>query len=226
VFASLVRDQHKQALYFVTVVEDITQRRQVQEKLRESEERFRNMADAAPVMIWVSGPDKGCTFFNKVWLDFTGRTMEQELGDGWAEGVHPDDRDRCLTIYSSSFEARQSFRMEYRLRRVDGEYRWLLDNGVPRFAPGGVFEGYIGSCIDITERKHEEGLREELRRERERLAEARGMERGVDPKGETTREATPCRSMISAFDSLVQSFMMPLSAKRRRAMLASTPIEE
>lgn len=177
VFTSLVRDQHKQALYFVTIIEDIAQRKHAQEKLRESEERFRNMADAAPVMIWVSGPDKGCIFFNKVWLDFTGRTMEQELGNGWSEGVHPDDRDGCLTIYSSSFEARRSFRLEYRLRRVDGEYRWLLDNGVPRFARDGGFEGYIGSCIDITERKNEEGLREELQRERERLAEARGMER-------------------------------------------------
>jgi PAS domain S-box-containing protein len=156
---------------------DITERKRAEEKLRESEARFRNMADAAPVMIWVSGPDKGCIFFNKVWLDFTGRTMEQESGNGWTEGVHPDDRGRCLAIYSASFEARRSFRMEYRLRRGDGEYRWLLDNGVPRFAVGRVFEGYIGSCIDITERKYEERLREELQRERERSAEARGMER-------------------------------------------------
>ena len=103
--------------------------------------------------------------------------MEQESGNGWAQGVHPDDRDRCLEIYSSSFEVRRSFQVEYRLRRADGEYRWLLDNGVPRFASSGVFEGYIGSCIDITDRKHEEELREDLRRERERLAEARGMER-------------------------------------------------
>jgi PAS domain S-box-containing protein len=162
---------------YVGTLEDITQRIQAQGKLRESEERFRNMADAAPVMIWVSGPDKGCIFFNKVWLDFTGRTMEQESGNGWTQGIHPDDRDRCIATYSSSFEVRRNFQMEYRLRRADGEYRWLLDNGVPRFAPSGVFEGYIGSCIDITDRKHEEELREELRRERERLAEARGMER-------------------------------------------------
>ena len=150
---------------YVGTIEDITQRIQAHGKLRESEERFRNMADAAPVMIWVAGPDKGCIFFNKVWFDFTGRTMEQESGNGWTQGVHPDDRDRCLAMYSSSFEVRRSFQMEYRLRRADGEYRWLLDNGVPRFAPSGVFEGYIGSCIDITDRKHEEELREELRRE-------------------------------------------------------------
>jgi len=177
VFVSLVRDQLDQALYFVAVLEDITQRIQAQEKLRESEERFRNMADTAPVMIWVSGPDKRCTFFNKVWLDFTGRTTEQEVGNGWTEGVHPDDLDHCLAVYSAAFDARQSFQMEYRLRRADGVYRWLLDQGIPRFTASNVFLGYIGSCIDITERKHEEELREELQRERERLAEARGMER-------------------------------------------------
>jgi len=121
------------------------------ERLRESEERFRSMADTAPVMIWVSGAEKLCTFFNKVWLEFTGRTMEQELGDGWAKGVHPDDLDRCIAIYSESFEARRSFKMEYRLRRADGECRWILDEGVPRFTPDGTFAGYIGSAIDITE---------------------------------------------------------------------------
>jgi PAS domain S-box-containing protein len=176
-FVSLVRDQRNQTQYFVDVVEDITQRTLAQEKLRESEERFRNMADTAPVMIWVSGADRRCTFFNKVWLDFTGHTMEQELGGGWIKRVHPDDLDHCLAVYSSAFDARQSFQIEYRLRRGDGEYRWVLGHGIPRFTTGNVFHGYIGSCIDITERKHEEELREQLRRERERLAEARGMER-------------------------------------------------
>ena len=130
-------------------------------ELQESEERFRNMADTAPVMIWVSGPDKLCTFFNQGWLTFTGRTMEQELGNGWADVVHLDDLNRCFSTYSTSFDARRSFEMEYRLRRADGEYRWLLDAGVPRFTSDGAFAGYIGCCTDITESKRaEQSLRE------------------------------------------------------------------
>ncbi|TMP94278.1 MAG: PAS domain S-box protein [Verrucomicrobia bacterium] len=138
------------------VSRDITKRKIAEEELRESEGRFRTVADAAPVMIWMSGPDKLCIFFNKGWLDFTGRTMEQELGNGWAEGVHADDLERCLEVYETSFNARQPFTMEYRLRRNDGEYRWVLDSGTPRFAEDCAFVGYIGSCIDITARKQAE----------------------------------------------------------------------
>jgi len=135
---------------------DVTAQKQAQDALRESEARFRTMANTAPVMIWMSGLDKLCTFFNKGWLDFTGRPLEQELGDGWAEGVHHEDFDRCFEVYVNSFDARQPFTMEYRLRRSDGEYRWVLDIGTPRFAHDGTFIGYIGSCIDITERKQAE----------------------------------------------------------------------
>jgi len=135
---------------------DITLRKQAEDALRESEERFRTVANAAPVMIWMSGTDKACTFFNKGWLDFTGRKLEQELGNGWADGVHREDFDRWRDIYGNSFDARQPFTMEYRLRRSDGEYRWVLDIGTPRFAADGAFLGYIGSCIDITERKRGE----------------------------------------------------------------------
>ena len=130
--------------------------RQVDERtaaLRESEERFRAMADAAPVLIWASGPDKLCTFFNKRWLEFTGRGLERELGNGWAEGVHPDDLEHCYRTYSSAFDARECFEIEYRLRRSDGEFRWIVDNGVPRFSDTGVFSGYLGSAVDITDRK-------------------------------------------------------------------------
>jgi two-component system sensor kinase FixL len=111
------------------------------------------MANTAPVMIWMSGTDKLCTFFNKGWLDFTGRSFEQELGNGWAEGVHRADFDRCFEVYVKAFDARQPFTMEYRLRRTDAQYRWVLDNGAPRIASDGTFLGYIGSCVDITERK-------------------------------------------------------------------------
>ena len=141
-------------------VSSLRQRKRAEAAARASEELFRIMADTAPVMIWLSGPDKLCTFCNKGWLAFTGRTLEEELGNGWTSGVHPDDLSHCLAVYSSSFDARRKFQMEYRMRRADGEYSWLLDTGVPRLASGGEFAGYIGSCIDITElkRTQEEAL--------------------------------------------------------------------
>jgi two-component system sensor histidine kinase VicK len=120
--------------------------------LGESEERFREMADSAPVLIWMAAPDTLCTFFNRGWLEFTGRTMAEELGNGWAEGVHPDDRDRFLAVYLGAFEQRHPFDTEYRLRRADGEYRWLIDRAVPLYR-GGAFSGYIGTCIDVHERR-------------------------------------------------------------------------
>jgi PAS domain S-box-containing protein len=121
--------------------------------LRESEERFRLVANTAPVLIWMSGPDKLRSYFNQPWLEFTGRSIEAELGDGWAEGVHPEDLRDCLDAYNSAFDQRRPFKMEYRLRRNDGEYRWVFDIGVARFNPDRSFAGYIGSCIDVTERK-------------------------------------------------------------------------
>jgi len=122
--------------------------------------RFRLLADHAPVMLWMSGLDGLCDFFNSTWLQFTGKTLEQERGNGWAEGVHPDDFQDCMDRYMNAFVARQGFRMEYRLRRADGQYRWILDHGVPRYAEAGRFEGFIGSCIDITEmRESSEALK-------------------------------------------------------------------
>jgi PAS domain S-box-containing protein len=137
-------------------------------QLRESEELVHYIADAAPVLIWLSDTTKKCIWLNKPWLKFTGRTMEQEYGDGWAESLHPHDFDRCIAIYFSSFEARKEFSIEYRLRRHDGEYRWMLVKGVPRFMSDGEFSGYIGSCIDITERKQVEEILRQSQAEAER----------------------------------------------------------
>jgi len=146
----------------IGMVADVTARKQAEGALRESDERFRLVANHAPVLIWMSGTDKLCTFFNKGWLDFTGRSMEQELGERWASGVHADDLERCLGIYSAAFDARMDFEMEYRLRRFDGEYRWIVHYGVPRFESNGAFCGYIGSCVDITDRKLSEASLQEL----------------------------------------------------------------
>ena len=122
-------------------------------------ERFRTVANSLPGLIWLADTDKLCTWFNKAWLDFVGRTMEQELGDGWADNVHPDDFARCLDIYVTNFDARRSFRMQYRLRYHDGSYRWVLDEGTPLYDESGEFAGYVGSCLDIHDQK---GVEEKL----------------------------------------------------------------
>lgn len=131
-------------------------RRKVEEKLLESELHFRTLADSGQALIWTSGTDKKCDYFNKPWLDFTGRTIEQELGDGWVEGVHPDDLDFCFKTYVAAFDKQESFSMDYRLRHRDGTYHWIQDNGTPRFNTRNEFVGYIGHCLDITETKRAE----------------------------------------------------------------------
>lgn len=150
---SLVRESCGEPKCFVAVIEDISERKRMEKVLRESEEQFRLIAYTAPVMIWVSGTDRFYNYYNKVWLEFTGKTSQQDVGNGWLESIHPEDRERCFHIYTTAFEARQNFKMEYRLRRFDGEYRWMLDTGIPRYTEDGRFAGYIASCVDITERK-------------------------------------------------------------------------
>jgi PAS domain S-box-containing protein len=144
-------------------------------------DRFDVLADATPVMIWMTGLDGGCTFVNRQWLDFTGRSMAAELGDGWVDGVHPDDRAPCVETYHAAFKRHQPFEMQYRLRRADGVFRWVLDRGAPRTAGRGAFAGYIGVCVDITALKQIEAqLREsecQLRRLAARAESAREKER-------------------------------------------------
>lgn len=139
-------------------------------ELATSDDRaFRQLADNAPVLIRRAGPDKGCDWFNKPWLDFTGRTSGQESGLGWADGIHPEDRDRCMRIHSTAFDARKPFAIDYRLRRHDGEYRWIRDNGVPFFLEDGRFGGYFASGIDVTDQVEREAQLREAHRRQETL---------------------------------------------------------
>jgi PAS domain S-box-containing protein len=159
---------------FTVIIRDITLSEQAEAALRESEERFRLVANAAPVLIWMAGPDKLCTYFNEPWLKFTGRSIHAELGNGWAENVHAEDLSACLETYTKAFDKREPFEMEYRLRRHDGEYRWVLDLGIPRFQQDGSFAGFIGSCMDVTERKLAE---ESVANMSRKLIEAQEQER-------------------------------------------------
>jgi len=145
-------------LYLVAAV--IEQRKDVEAQLRESEDRFRNMANTAPVLLWTTDRGKSCEFVNQGWLEFTGRPLKEIVGDGWLQDVHPEDLQHCMEILDAAFDAREHFEMEYRLRRYDGEYRWVMHRGVRRRTATGDFPGYIGSVVDITDRKQvEEGAR-------------------------------------------------------------------
>lgn len=129
-------------------------------------QEYQALVEQSPILIWRANTDALCNYFNERWLAFRGRTLEQEYGNGWAEGVHADDFDRCLQIYLDSFNKRKIFEMEYRLMRYDGVYRWIFDRGVPYYSENGEFAGYIGSCIDITERVDaQEALRLKLEHE-------------------------------------------------------------
>ncbi len=154
---------------FTAILRDISERKQAEAALSESEQRFQTMANSAPVLIWMAGVGEKCSWFNQQWLDFTGRELAQELDNGWAVSVHPEDQERCLAAYHEYFERREPFEMEYRLRRADGQYRWIIDRGVPRFSPSGEFLGFIGSCVDVTARKLAEDARR-VNEERLRMA--------------------------------------------------------
>jgi PAS domain S-box-containing protein len=180
----------------IAVIRDVTDRREAEQQLQETETRFRNMADVSPVLLWMAETNGLCTFFNQTWLRFTGRTLEEEWGVSWAEGVHFEDFQRCMDTYIEAFNQRRVFEMEYRLRRADGEFRWVLDRGTPRYTPEGHFAGYIGSCVDITERKAAEA---ELRR----AVQVRDQFLSV-ASHELRTPLTPLQLQIDRLDRLLQ----------------------
>jgi PAS domain S-box-containing protein len=163
--------------HLLSLVSDIAERKRAQEVLRESEERFRLLADAAPVIIWESDSDGRLTFLNRTGQEFTGRDLEQEIGEGWTQGVHPEDLERCLKTFLDAVRDRTAFCMEYRLRRADGSYGWLAETAIPRFAlMSGALLGYIGTCVDISESKQ---IKERLQ-QANRILEQRVAERTAE----------------------------------------------
>ena len=203
-----------------TIMSDRVENADVARSLEESETRFRVMADCAPVLLWMADTYGLCTFFNQVWLQFTGRTMEQEYGNGWAEGVHFEDFQRCMHTYMTAFVQRKPFAMEYRLRRADSQYRWVYDQGAPRFAADGTFAGYIGSCIDITDRREAHQALERLNKEldarvRERTAElaARVKEREILLREMHHRVKNNLQLVTSLLDMQARQFSEPRIAE-------------
>jgi PAS domain S-box-containing protein len=190
---------HGRIIGCIVVVQQLAGRFDLEAHIREVEQRFRSMADSSPVLLWMAGTDGLCNFFNQSWLEFTGRTMQQELGVGWAEGVHPEDFRGCLDTFMTAFTTHRPFEMEYRLRRHDGEYRWILDRGTPRYLESGEFAGYIGSCVDFTERRRAEQEAREITADLKRANQY--MEQLLYAASHDLRE--PIR-MVTSFLDLLQ----------------------
>ncbi len=185
---------------------ELAERKLMDEALAESETRYRTLADSGQALIWTSGTDKLCNYFNKTWLNYTGRTLEQELGNGWTEGVHPEDFERCLRIYDTAFDIREKFSMEYRLLHHTGEYRWIQDDGTPCYDSKGNFTGYIGHCLDITERKKAEKDREKLQ---DQLAQAQKMESVGRLAGGVAHDFNNMLSVILGYTEIALSQISP-----------------
>lgn len=200
------------------VERELMERRRAEAALRESEARFRLMADMAPVLIWMSNLDGLAHFFNKPWLEFTGRSSEEESGEGWLAGVHPEDTEVYQASYLAAFERREPFALEYRLRRHDGEYRWILDHGVPRFDANGEFAGYIGSCIDITPQIEQRRILTENARVLEELTAE--LEQSVEELELRREEAEAARAAADEANRAKSKFLAVMSHELRTPLNA------
>ena len=203
----------------VAFVTDITDHINAKKLLAEREAWFRNMADNSPVMIWVSGLDKNCTYFNNTWLNYTGRRIEEELGTGWATGILPEDLEQCMLMYNNAFDTQQSFVMEYRLLRHDGQYRWILNVGKPTYIDD-AFTGFIGSCSDVHDQRM---MKEEL--ERQVHARTTELHRALDREKEmnelksrfvsmASHEFRTPLSIVLSSTSLIEQYIMPQHDER------------
>ncbi|MBM2835017.1 MAG: hypothetical protein HW406_2178 [Candidatus Brocadiaceae bacterium] len=190
-------------------------------------EEYRILVEQAPIMIWRSNTTTACDYFNERWLAFTGRTMEQEMGNGWAAGVHPDDLDKCLKIYLDTFQKREVFEMEYRLRRHDGRYRWIFDRGVPFKGPDGKFAGYIGSCIDVTEKVEAREYLQKMHRElelivNERTAELRKKQKELEEMNKTLEKQAITDTLTEVYNR--QKFHEMLLQETKESRRYNTPL--
>jgi PAS domain S-box-containing protein len=204
--ATVVQNDEGGSLVCRVVLSDITESMWAKTALTESELKYRTLADSGQALIWTAGPGKQCDYFNQPWLDFTGRTMEQERGHGWTKGIHPEDLDRCLLSYATAFDQREKFSLEYRLLHANGDYRWIQDNGIPRFDGHGNFLGYIGHCLDITERKQAE---EEQARLQAQLLQAQKMESVGRLAGGVAHDFNNMLSIILGHVELAQEKLDP-----------------
>lgn len=217
-----VTQKSNQQQFILLAIEDITEHRQAEKLLEEREAWLRKMSDNVPVMIWVAGPDKNFTFLNKTWLAYTGRKLSRETGIGWTEGVHKNDLDLVLGTYHKSFESKTAFSIEYRMKRFDGEYRWILNSGVPTFDSDGEFTGYTGSCIEIHDHRLMSQELEKLVKERTgELEEAnRNLERSNNELAQFAYVAShdlqePLRKIITFSTRVKERFIESVPAAGR-----------
>ena len=182
---------------------EIGQRKSAEEEAQRKEEQFRKLTESSPVLIWMSDKDGMCIYFNKQWLNFRGRTMEQEKGTGWTEGIHPDDKKNTLEIYHSAFNKRESFEIEYRMLNRNNEYRWIYDKGAPMYNNNDKFMGYIGSCIDISKRKKaEKQLEESEAKFRKLFSESNAINLIIDSESGQIKAANDSARKFYGYENL------------------------